>query len=480
MKKAFLVNITILLAANLVIKPLYVFGIDRTVQNLVGSEAYGVYITLFNLTMLFQIVSDFGVRYLNNREIAQHQQLFLKYFSHLVVFKGLLAVLFTVVCYLAAWVLGYEAYYYQLLSIMIVSQLLTDFILYLRSNVSGLQYYLQDSLLSIADKLLMIVFVGTLIVFNPLGQPFQIEWLVYAQILASMLTAALSLWVIRKHLRGVRLRFSWPFLVLILRRTWAYALAVFLMSVYLRSDVIIMERILADGARQSGIYYQAYRLITAANMIGVLFSGLLLPMFARLLKAREGIGELLAFSFQVLFAMLMIACVNVVFFREPIMVALYDEGTAYSGDILGWLMVSFVATGGTYIFGSLLTANENLRALNWLYGVAMVFNVTANLLFIPRYAALGAAIVTAATQFLVLGGQIWLSVCTFELRPQYPLLGRLLAFSAGVMLVGWGVPLLLDATWIVSFLVALLASTALAFLFKVIDLRGLIALLRDR
>ena len=153
MKKAFFINIVILLAANLMIKPLYVFGIDRTVQNIVGSEVYGIYITLFSLTMLFQIVSDFGIRYLNNRDIAQHQQLFKKYFSNLLVLKGIQAVAFTGVCYLTAFFLGYNQYYVSLLSIMIISQLLTDFVLYLRSSVSGLQYYLQDSLLSISDKL---------------------------------------------------------------------------------------------------------------------------------------------------------------------------------------------------------------------------------------------------------------------------------------------------------------------------------------
>jgi len=480
MKRAFLINITILLAANLIIKPFYVFGIDRTVQNIVGSDVYGVYITIFNLTMLFQIVNDLGIRYLNNREIAQNPKLFEKYFSNLIVFKGILAVLYIVFCYLVAFILEYDSYYIQLLTFMIISQLLVDFILYLRSNVSGLQYYLQDTLLSISDKLLMIIFCGVLIWFNPFEQTFQIEWLIYAQILANVLTVGLAFWVVRKHLKGIRFRLNRPFIINIIKKTSAYALAVFLMSIYLRSDVIIMERILPNGANETGVYYSAYRLIAAANMIGVLFAGLLLPMFARLLKEKQAVSDLLAFSFQVLFAMLIVASINVIFFRTEIMMALYDEGNAYSGDILGILMASFIATGATYIFGSLITANDNMRQLNILYGIAMVLNVVLNFIFIPKFQAIGAAYVTLITQFFVWFGLMFLTVSIFKLKLNYPLIFRLTLFVLSVCLINIAVPNFIHQSWLVLMSITTILSLACAFLFKLIDVKGMVKLLKDR
>jgi O-antigen/teichoic acid export membrane protein len=480
MKKTFFINIVILLAANLMIKPLYVFGIDRTVQNIVGSEMYGIYITLFNLTMLFQIVSDFGVRYLNNRDIAQHQQLFKKYFANLLVLKGIQAVLFTGVCYLAAFILGYNEYYIKLLSIMIVSQLLSDFVLYMRSNVSGLQYYLQDSLLSISDKFLMLIFCGFLILYNPFDTPFQIEWLVYAQIVASAITTVFSLFVIKEHLKGVRFRFNLPFLIVILKRTWAYALAVFLMSIYLRSDVIIMDRLLPDGAKENGIYYQAYRLIGAMNMIGVLFSGLLLPMFSRLLKEKKPVGELLAFSFQFLYAMLIVASINIMFFSEPIMVALYDEGNAYSGQILALLIISFIGTGSGYIFGSLLTANENLKELNVLYFMAMVLNVLLNFIFISQYKALGAAGVTLFTQFFVWFGLVFLAVRNFSISFNYRLLTRVFLFTISVIFSSYFVLNWIEMDWLPRLGIGIGLGIVLSLVFKLIDIKGIIQLMKER
>ena len=42
----------------MLVKPAWVFLIDRTVQNRVGHAAYGTYQALFNLGVIFQIILD--------------------------------------------------------------------------------------------------------------------------------------------------------------------------------------------------------------------------------------------------------------------------------------------------------------------------------------------------------------------------------------------------------------------------------------
>lgn len=48
MKKKFVTNLAFLIGVNLLIKPFWIFGIDRTVQNSVGAVDYGIYYALFN------------------------------------------------------------------------------------------------------------------------------------------------------------------------------------------------------------------------------------------------------------------------------------------------------------------------------------------------------------------------------------------------------------------------------------------------
>ena len=67
-------NILLVLFLNAVIKPLYLLGIDRGVQNILPPEEYGVYFTLFNLSFIFQILSDFGLQSWLTRTCALNAQ----------------------------------------------------------------------------------------------------------------------------------------------------------------------------------------------------------------------------------------------------------------------------------------------------------------------------------------------------------------------------------------------------------------------
>lgn len=71
MQRFFFRNLLFLIFVNLLIKPLWIFGIDRSVQNAVGSESYGVYFIITNLSLLTQILLDLGISHYNNRLIAQ-------------------------------------------------------------------------------------------------------------------------------------------------------------------------------------------------------------------------------------------------------------------------------------------------------------------------------------------------------------------------------------------------------------------------
>ena len=70
MKRKFVTNLALVLFLNLLVKPFWIFGIDRTVQNVVGSEGYGFYFSLFSLSLLLNIFLDFGITNFNNRSIA--------------------------------------------------------------------------------------------------------------------------------------------------------------------------------------------------------------------------------------------------------------------------------------------------------------------------------------------------------------------------------------------------------------------------
>lgn len=424
-------NMGFLIIVNLLIKPFYIFGIDRTVQNVVAAEEYGLFFTLFNFAFLFQIINDFGLQNFNNRHLSQHRQLLAKYFPAFLSLKLLLALLYLLVVLLvAANVTGYPPHYFHLLTMVGINWILLSLVLFLRSNVSGLGWYRTDSLLSVLDRTLMIVVCGLLLWVPSWRAAFKIEWFVYAQTLTLSLTAIVAFAVIFRSISGWRFRFQPLYLLLILRKSYPYALVVFLMTLYTRIDSVMIERLLVDGIRQAGIYAMAYRLLDAANVFGFLVAGLLLPMFARLLGKNQTVFPLLHMSYSLVGTVSITLAAAVFCFREEIMTGLYLEGDAYSGEILGYLILSFIAVCGTYIHGTLLTANGSLRRMNTVFVFGVLLNIGLNLWLIPRFDALGAAVATCITQFIVWLAQIELVRRLFDKSLQWKLLLRFLLFGA--------------------------------------------------
>lgn len=437
MNREFLLNVFFLIAINLLIKPFYIFGIDRTVQNQVGTEAYGLYFALFGSALLFQIVNDFGIQNFNNRFISQNRQLVSKYLPNVLALKFVLSSGYLLLLFLWAWVARYDGLAWHLLFFLGLTQILASLVLYLRSNIAGLGLYRLDSMLSACDRLLLIGLMSWLL-WGPLAGAFRIEWFVYAQTCTMGLTVLLAFWAVWRHAGGLRVRLRPAVGLMILRKSWPFALVVFLMTLYTRLDAIMLERLLVDGKEQAGIYASAYRLLDAGNMIGYLFAGLLLPMFSRQLKEGGAVETLAKLGFRLIMVGAIAASVAIYFNRMELSSWMYVDADAEWGQVLGVLMITFVAGSGSYIYGTLLTANGKLRAMNQIFALSILLNIGLNLALIFRYGALGAALATICTQFLVLFGQILIAQRYFNFEKTGLMMGRLLGYGAWMIAAGWG------------------------------------------
>jgi len=197
LRRKFITNLILLIGVNLLIKPFWVLGIDRTVQNVVGAESYGLYFALFNFSMILNIFLDIGITNFNNRNISQHRFLVRKHLSNITGLKLVLAVAYAIICLVAAAVVGYDHVQFHLLFFLILNQFLISFTLYLRSNISALQFFRIDSLISVLDRTLMIAILSLMLFTNITGGNFRIEWFVYVQTVAYLLTAMITLAIVR-------------------------------------------------------------------------------------------------------------------------------------------------------------------------------------------------------------------------------------------------------------------------------------------
>jgi len=472
-KRKFVTNLLLLVALNLLIKPFWVLGIDRTVQNVVGAESYGLYFALFNFSMILNILLDLGITSFNNRNISQHRFLLRKHLANIVGLKFLLSFVYAIFSLVVAAIIGYEKLQLHLLIFLIINQFMVSFTLYLRSNISALHLFRTDSFLSVLDRTLMIIICSVLLFTNLAGDTFKIEWFVYAQSIAYLITALITLWIVVLKSGRFLIRFNWKFSLVFLKKSYPYALLILLMAFYNRIDSVMLERLLPDplGKQEAGIYAQAYRLLDAVAMFGALVAGLLLPMFSSMIKKKEPVQPIVNLAVALLFVPSIIVAVSSLLYDRDIMALLYYAHVEDSADMLGLLMTGFIGIATTYIFGTLLTANGNIRALNLMALSGMILNITLNLLLIPQYYALGSALASMITQLVTGIIQLFIAAHVFKFRPRNIYIIKLLAFVMSVVLAG------IASTYIdnrlVGYLGMLFASLLFAFLTGLINLRDL-------
>ena len=489
MQRKFLRSLALLMLLNLLIKPFWILGIDRTVQNTVGASDYGFYFAILNFSFLFNILLDFGITNFNNKNIAQNSHLLRNHLSKILVIKILLFTGYLIVSLSGAFIVGYSQEQIRLLLLLGFNQFLVSMILYLRSNLGGLHLFQTDSLISVLDRTLMIVICAVLLWGNVVGE-FKIQYFVYAQTAAYLITALVAFVIVLRKAGAhmFRLRWNLPFLLVIIKQSMPFAILVLLMTFYNRIDSVMLERMLPNGARFSGIYASAYRLLDATNMMAYLFSVLLLPIFARMIKLRQSVEELVKLSYTLIITPAIVVVVGSYFYSGFLMEALYpmhigetladfqfriDE----SSRVFGLLMACFMAISTTYIFGTLLTANGNLKYLNLTSLTAMSMNIILNLILIPRLQSTGSAIASMITQFSIGIIQVYLVYRIFKFKVNYPFLTRLAIFFMISVLINL-LSLRLPFDWKVNFVLMVVSCFASAVITGLLSLKKLFTVLK--
>jgi len=419
----------------------------------VGAAVYGGYAAVLSLSFLLNIVLDLGLTNYNTRHIAQHTHLMGKYVGGVASVRAALMLVYALLTVGTGIALGYRGEQLGLLGWLVLNQALVATILFLRSNIAGAHRFRQDSLLSVLDRVLMIGVVGWLLWGRVSGEAFRIEWFVWAQTGAYAVTMIVALILVLRISGKVSVGWKPAFGWVVMRQSFPYALLILLMTFYYRTDTLMLERMLPDGAVQAGIYAQGFRFFEALNMLGFLVAGLLLPLFSRMLKERSDVSELTVLGFRLVLAGSLAVAVFGRLNAHAVMGLRYSEHIDDSAPAFALLIWCFVAVCTTYIFGTLLTASGELRRLNILAGAGALLNIGLNLILIPIWKAEGAAWASLVTQVITALVQLALAITAMRVSGVGPVLARAVAY----------VVLLVVACWILGSFITDLAVLAIVF-----------------
>ena len=472
MQKQFLSNLIITILLNLLVKPVALFAIDASVQNRVGEAEYGLYFTLLNLTVIFNIFLDFGINNYTTKRIAQQTTNQANFFGSIMVFRLILFIVYALVVSLTAIMLGYGWREFHILLFLVINQLLILSIAFFRSHFSGLHLFKTDAIISIMDRFLLILIAGYLL-FISNSDLITIDSFVYIQTICYFITFIVGWTVLNKQIKGPFFYWDFKGSLAIIKQSLPYAALILLMLLYNRSDAVILERIHINGRIEAGFYAQGFRLLDALYMFGMIFAGLLFPMFSRLLKnAINEVTPLLQTAGNLLvggsIVIVTISLFNAQFFLD----LLYHNVNSSSILSFQLLISCFIPICINFIFGTLLTANGNLKILNIISFSAVIFSIGLNLFIIPGNGAVGAALVALCTQSLVALIQMHFGLKCIQLKLSFKDFLPYLILIGSMNLFGYSLQLL-QLNPLLDVCIFALFGLFLLFVLSLIDIKNI-------
>jgi O-antigen/teichoic acid export membrane protein len=419
------------------VKAFWVLGIDRSVQNLAGEEEYGFYFSLFSFSVLFTLLLDLGIAGFNNRSVSTNPALIKSYFSNILVIRLVASAIYFIITLLAALLMHYSDKQILLLLVLMLNQIIASITIWLRSNISGLQHFFLDSLLSVSERFIMIILCSLLLWGGFASTPFRIEWFVYVQTFSYVIVMMISFFIVIRmgHVKDMRIDLS--VMSSIIKAGIPYALVALFMTLYWRMDSVMIERLLPDGRLQAGTYAQSFRLFDAFSMIPVMFGGMLLPLFSREISCQHDLRSIVSIALKMLLVPAGILISSLILWPGEILNLLYKSPQHESASVFCLLMITLIPVSLVYIYSTLLTASGNMRTLAIITGSATAINLVLNFVLIPRLTITGSAIASLISQsFVALFCVVMVNKKMFPVRTSRNTL-LFCAMVAGILLTGF-------------------------------------------
>lgn len=397
--KSLFANISIVVFLNLLIKPVWLL-VEMSIQDEVGHADWGMYSALLAFGFLFLSLSDLGINQYSTKMLAGKPELMKTYFPNLFAFKLIIMLIYPLIMVGVGLLIGYDprqVYFLFLLCFVHGGGQLMQFF---RANVQASQKFKLDGLLSVADRLILLLLTAYLFFTH-----LTIDRFVYARLLAIGLTVLIFYALIIRMYGWFRPRLNLPFVRGIVRSSLGLALMTILYSVHDKVDQVMLERLRPeDGDLQNGLYAAAYRWLEALSMFLWTVLPIFFARFAFFVGKPKEQERLLHFG-QVITAIPLIFAAVWVWFHAELLLFPFDQSTPEELEVIAAclraIFIALAINGCFAIFSTLLTSTGHEGRVNVMAVASILLNIILNLVFIPEYGAIASAWTTVASYALL-------------------------------------------------------------------------------
>ncbi len=388
-KLSFSISFVVSVVLNLAIKPLWVFGVDRIVQNEVGESAYGLFFTIFGIISIFNILLDFGLSHIYSREISNNEDNLVKYFKSFLNFKLILFLLYIVVvfCFLMhSHILSNNI---VLIIVLVLQQFLFFIIIFLRSMISGALLLKTDAIFSVLDRLIMII------CFFLIHFLFHIKITIlgfsYILLFGEIITVLILIVYLYKKFQLFDTYDIETSFKKIFKKTYKLSLSILMMAIAVRVDGFLLYKLQNDNGYSVGVYAGVFRIIDFCYSFIYIITVIMIPVFT---KQKINLKKLRFYYFSstiILGTLIFIFAMVVQIKSSLILELMYHKNIPLQIQTLQIIIFGLIGIWVQNVYYALMIAFDKINYYLIVSLIGAVVSIVLNIVFIPKYNYLASA-----------------------------------------------------------------------------------------
>jgi len=387
-------NTAVLLAATIISRVLSFFYVMYIARYL-GAEGFGILSFALAFTGIFGVFSDLGLGPLTVREVARDKSLAKKYLNNIIVMKTILVTITFALIAIVINILGYPEQTIKVVYFIALSVIFNAFSGMFYSIFRAFEKMEYQSLGQILSSVLMLV--GALFAISQRFSVIGFASLYFMiSVVALVYSFVISIWKFVKPKMKVDWSFWWP----TIKEALPFGLTGAFITIYLWIDSVMLS--LMKGDEVVGWYNAAYRLILVLLFIPSAFNSAVFPIMSRFYVSSK---NSLKFMFEKHFKYMLIIGfpigIGITLLADRIVLLIFGAEyipSVIALQILTWAIVFIFAR--TAFERVLESANKQIIVTE-VFGGCALLNIILNLILIPKYSYIGAAVATLITDFAV-------------------------------------------------------------------------------
>lgn len=383
-------NATLMTTASIMQKVIS-FVYFTLIARMVGAEDTGKYVLALSFTTIVAVFVDLSFTNVLVREAAKEKEKVQQYVSTLLGMKMILGVLAYVGLIVAVHFLSYEIELRHLIYLSGITMLFDSIHLTLYGGFRALGDLKYEAMGIVGSQALTLI-LGSIFLFAG----FPLFYLILAFTIPSALNALFAgINLYRRHGIVPKVSIDPDIKRKLIGLVLPFALAGIFVRVYSYIDSILLHKI--AGEEVLGWYSIGFKITTAFQFIPLALVAALYPRLSEYYaKDRERLTQLFQDALRYMLLISIPIVVGIAVLAKDLVMLVYTSSYLPAVLPLQIMIFSLLFTFLNFLLGALLNACDREKTQTGLIGTVMVINIILNIILIPLYGAVGAAIAALA------------------------------------------------------------------------------------